>query len=356
MKKIIMAALLLVLGLTATAQNYELTGKLPKGQKKVYFYDLTSRAMDSLLVDSKGAFLKKGNSTETLLWYVLDETQEKVIPVVLDGKVTVDFENMTAKGTAENEQLTKWEAQLSPQKKVMYAAMTEFVEKRKSGTASDSVLHQLYEKYSVENDKFIQLVVQGAKDNMTALFPAVYMCDVASMVDRQELLALAEQKPAWLATAAMSRVREEMKGWARQAVGIPFTDLEMNDTTGAPHKLSEYVGKGNYVLVDFWASWCGPCRREMPHVVEAYNTYKEKGFDVVGVSFDSKADAWKGAVKSLGLNWHNISDLKYWQCAAAEAYGINSIPSNILVGPDGKIVASDLRGQALLDKLAEIYK
>ena len=141
MKKIIMAALLLALGLTATAQNYELTGKLPKGQKKVYFYDLTSRAMDSLLVDSKGAFLKKGNSTKPLLWYVLDETQEKVIPVVLDGKVTVDFENMTAKGTAENEQLTKWEAQLSPQKKVMYAAMTEFVEKRKSGTAPDSVLH-----------------------------------------------------------------------------------------------------------------------------------------------------------------------------------------------------------------------
>lgn len=77
---------------------------------------------------------------------------------------------------------------------------------------------------------------------------------------------------------------------------------------------------------------------------------------MVGVSFDSKAEAWKGAVKTLGLNWHNISDLKYWQCAAAEAYGINSIPSNILVGPDGKIVATDLRGQALLDKLAEIYK
>ena len=349
-----MAALLLALGLTATAQNYELKGKLPKGQKKVYFYDLTSRAMDSLLVDSKGAFLKKGNSTETLLWYVLDETQEKVIPVVLDGKVTVDFENMTAKGTAENEQLTRWEAQLSPQKKVMYAAMTEFVEKRKSGTAPDSVLHQLYEKYSVENDKFIQLVVQGAKDNMTALFPAVYMCDVASMVDRQELLALAEQKPAWLATAAMSRVREEMKGWARQAVGIPFTDLEMNDTTGAPHKLSEYVGKGNYVLVDFWASWCGPCRAEMPTVVEAYTKYHDKGFEVVGVSLDNDKDSWVKAIADLQMPWPQMSDLKGWESEACAVYHVQAIPANVLIDEKGDIIAKDLRGEDLLNKMKEL--
>ena len=140
------------------------------------------------------------------------------------------------------------------------------------------------------------------------------------------------------------------------AVGQKFTDFEMQTPEGKNVKLSDYVGKGKVVLVDFWASWCRPCREEMPNVVEAYKRYHGKGFDVVGVSFDANKDAWQKAVSDLGLEWHHISDLKGWQCAAAPVYGIQSIPSNILVGPDGKIVAADLRAEALLSKLAEIYK
>ena len=94
----------------------------------------------------------------------------------------------------------------------------------------------------------------------------------------------------------------------------------------------------------------------MPNVVAAYEKYHDKGFDVVGVSFDQKAEAWKKAIEQIGMKWHNISDLKGWKCAASEVYGVSSIPSNILIDGEGKIVASDLRGEALQNKLAEIFK
>ena len=135
-----------------------------------------------------------------------------------------------------------------------------------------------------------------------------------------------------------------------------YTDLVMKDMNDTEVKLSQYAGKGNYVFVDFWASWCGPCRAEMPNVVEAYKKYHSKGLEIVGVSFDQKKDAWTAAVKNLGMEWPQMSDLKGWQCAAGKVYGIRSIPSNILLDPQGKIVASDLRGEDLQKRLAEIYK
>ena len=136
---------------------------------------------------------------------------------------------------------------------------------------------------------------------------------------------------------------------------VDYEDLLVLMPKDAPY-LSERCAKGNYVLVDFWASWCRPCREEMPNVVEAYKRYHDKGFDVVGVSYDTDKEAWRKAVNDLGLSWHHISDFKGWDCAATLVYGIEGIPANILVDPTGKIVASDLRAEGLLEKLAEIYK
>ena len=114
--------------------------------------------------------------------------------------------------------------------------------------------------------------------------------------------------------------------------------------------------KGKYVLVDFWASWCGPCRAENPNVVAVYNQYKDKGFTVFGVSLDDDKGKWQQAIQADGLSWQHVSDLRRWESVAARDYGIESIPTNFLLDKEGKIIARDLRGPALEAKLAEVLK
>jgi len=141
---------------------------------------------------------------------------------------------------------------------------------------------------------------------------------------------------------------------ARTAPGKIAPDFTQKDTTGKDLQLSAM--RGSYVLVDFWASWCGPCRKENPNVVAAYNKYHEKGFDIIGVSLDNKKEAWTKAIRADGLTWYHVSDLKGWANEAAAAYNVKSVPANFLLDKTGKIVARNLRGEDLEKKLSELLQ
>jgi thiol-disulfide isomerase/thioredoxin len=142
----------------------------------------------------------------------------------------------------------------------------------------------------------------------------------------------------------------------RTQVGVLATDFTQNDINGKPVKLSDYRGK--YVLIDFWASWCAPCRRENPNLKAMYEKYKANGFDILGVSLDKEnaKDAWMKAIADDKLTWKHVSDLKGWSNEVAVLYFVNAIPTNFLIDPQGKILAKDLRGEDLQKKLAEIFK
>lgn len=201
----------------------------------------------------------------------------------------------------------------------------------------------------------IELTIATAKEQKNNKRMAKYIAHVSPYMTMEQLEAVCDPQAAYYNEPTMTQTKKTLASMKLRQTGTTYRDLTMNDPEGRTVKLSQWVGKG-YVLVDFWASWCGPCRAEMPNVVESYKRYHDRGYEIVGVSFDQKKDAWTEAIGKLGMTWPQMSDLKGWDCAASEVYGVNSIPSNILIDPQGKIVASDLRGEELLNKLAEIYK
>ena len=215
---------------------------------------------------------------------------------------------------------------------------------------AQQLIDSLQEVSKEYNKTFITSHVPSALSDM--LF--AYCINEFTEEEQEEILKLfGEKQPDFPVYKA---IMAERKATEATTVGAQYTDIEMPAPDGNTIKVSDYVAKNKYTLIDFWASWCGPCRAEMPTVVKAYTDYHAKGFEVVGVSLDNDKDAWVKAISQLKMPWPQMSDLKGWDCKGAQDYSIRSIPANVLVDQQGKIIAKDLRGEDLLNKMAELLK
>jgi thiol-disulfide isomerase/thioredoxin len=167
---------------------------------------------------------------------------------------------------------------------------------------------------------------------------------------------LAKAGPEFKETELYKSTVERLEKMKLTAIGTPFQDIVSKTPEGNEAKLSDYAGKGKYVLVDFWASWCPPCRKEMPLMVELYNQYKDKNFEIVGYSLDKDEQAWKQGIADLNMTWPQLSDCAYWQSVPVQVYDIHGIPNTVLIDPNGKIIEKGLRGEKLVATLQKLLQ
>ncbi len=199
-----------------------------------------------------------------------------------------------------------------------------------------------------------KLLAKALEENRDNLLPAMLIATRHKQMESGYVERYMETY-AFRDNGILEEVRQNTAAGKRRQAGALFADFTMEDINGTPRRLSDYVGRGQYVLLDFWASWCGPCRAEIPNVREAYSRFHPKGFEIVGVSLDTQKGAWRQATEQLGITWPQLSDLKGWKNEAGQLYGIRSIPFTILFDPDGKVVGTNLRGEALWQALEKAY-
>lgn len=209
-----------------------------------------------------------------------------------------------------------------------------------------------YNAFMENNKVFTKNFVK--EHNTSAVAAYITLVQLSSQIESAEMDSIVSKFPQEINQSEyVIRLKEIADGMRKTAVGVMAPDFTMNDPEGKPIQLSSLRGK--VVMIDFWAAWCGPCRRENPNVVKLYKQYHDKGFEILGVSLDDKKEDWVKAIQDDQLAWLHVSDLQHWQSSAARLYAVNSIPQTFLLDKDGKIIAKGLRSEQLAAKLNELF-
>lgn len=369
-KYLFLAASTLLLAACSEKPGYEITGTVSNADlnsQYVYLYEYgvkDAAPIDSAMVQN-GTFSFEGTQEAPVLCTIRFAEQvvkpARVAPgenapfratfVLENGKLAIALDSVpTVNGTPENDAHTAFQAEL----KNLRNGMKQIYEDLKS--EDTSIANAAERKYDEIDRKITETVVNyilAHNDKQTA---AKNMLDFRYDIDEdQQNQIMGKAGSVFKSVPGIDKMMDHLNVLKTVAVGNKFVDFEMADPKGGMHKLSEYVGNGkNVVLIDFWASWCPPCRKETPHLVELYKQYKNKGFEIVGISLDNDAEAWAKGVKDLGITWPQLSDLKGWQNAGAALYGVNSIPHTVLVDKEGVIVAKNIHGEEIDAKLQEV--
>ncbi|MDX1903595.1 MAG: TlpA disulfide reductase family protein [Thermonemataceae bacterium] len=311
-------------------------------------------AIDTLVIENNK--IKKTVKLKKAGLYLLKNANKNAILAVEENneQIAIDFtaENPKITGTSKGTNLLQsyFQKNQDLSEKHLKPIEAEYLKVQGNQEEEEKLIVAYQKSQQKVTKELSQFVIDNFGSSVALGFVVLSWDDNAEAKDMALINERVQKKFKNTDFAAYTQSRYEML--KSLAIGELAPDLELANVEGKNIKLSSLRGK--YVLIDFWAAWCGPCRAENPNVVKTYEAFKGKGFDIYGVSLDNSKDAWKKAIEKDQLTWNNVSDLQGWQSSAAQLYAVTSIPNNFLLDKEGKIVAKNLRGKSLERKLKEL--